>query len=74
MRIARGTVGQIGARVVEQAVIIADYPATGQTEIHRHQEQAGPHAVSSERQRVTVMSQGIIVVLVVFLILLELSL
>ena len=52
--------GQIGARVVEQAVIIADYPATGQTETHRHQEQAGPHAVSSERQRVTVMSQLVV--------------
>ena len=45
-----GTVGQVGPAVVEQAVIIAHYPSPGETETHRHQGRAGPHAVSDGEQ------------------------
>ena len=40
-----GTVSQVGPSVVEQAVIIAHYPSPAEAETHRHQGQAGPHAV-----------------------------
>ena len=45
-----GTVGQVGPAVVEEAVIIAHYPSPGETETHRHQGRAGPHAVSDGEQ------------------------